>query len=125
MKKSFTFGYVIIAVLLAFVWMSLHASTSAAVPAMSFTDTPTATPPDTPTNTPTNTPATPPTNTPTSRPPDTPQPGPTNTPALDLTPEGVLTLPVTGQGTLVPLLVLVVVAVGLLGLARLRHTYLR
>jgi hypothetical protein len=124
MKKSFTFGYVIIAVLLAFVWMSLHASTSAAVPAMILTDTPTATPSDTPTNTPTDTPVTPPTNTP---PPQdkTPAPGPTDTPALDLTPEGVLTLPVTGQGALMPLLVLLVVGVGLLGLARLRHSHLR
>jgi hypothetical protein len=120
MKKSFTFGYVIIAVLLAFVWMSLHASTSAAVPAMILTDTPTATPPDTPTDTPTDTPATPPTNTP---PP--PPPGPTDTPALDLTPEGVLTLPVTGQGAVMPFLVLLVVGVGLLGLARLRHSHLR
>jgi hypothetical protein len=98
---------------------------------MILTDTPTASPTNTPADTPTNTPPTPPTNTPEppptktpgppSTPQDTPPAGPTDTPAL----EEVLTLPITGQGALIPLLVLLAVGVGLLGLARLRHSHLR
>jgi hypothetical protein len=102
MEKSHLRGCVVVALLLALVWVGMSGNTSEAAPLLNITPTPTNTPSPTPTNTPE-----PPTDTP--RPPDTPTPldTPTPTPTSAV---GILTLPRTGQANLAPLWLLVIVA---------------